>query len=279
MAKGQYELWRQDLPRARQSLSQALALSPRSAGVHAAMADYFFSAKDYDRAIAHYRKASALAIDRYPSPEIMIAVCLEAKGQGQAAEALLEDIIRRYPDDEWAYKTLCDLRYKRRDFPGLETAARRALRRFPRSESIFWIWTVAHQRQGRLAQAQAAARADPSLGGNPMAQYFLRLGERLTGDQTDVLRLLDQSMAEDVRRISAICARRGVKLVLASYPEERFDAVARTAREAGVPFIDFTRIFREQFRSSTEYMAWDHCHSNAAGYLVIARAFAQRLIR
>lgn len=277
MARGRYELWRQDLPRARRSLSEALALSPRSAQVQAAMADYFFSAKDYDRAIAHYRKASALATGRDPGHEIRIAVCLEAKGRGRDAEALLEDIIRRFPDDDWAYKTLCDVRYKRRDFHGLETAARRALRRFPDSESIFWIWTVAHERQGRLPQAVAAARADPSLADNPMAQYLNRLGGRLAGDKADFLRDLDRSMAEDVRRISAICARRGVKLILASYPEERFDAVARTAREAGVPFIDFTRIFRERFRSPKEYMAWDHCHSNAAGYLVIAQAFARRL--
>jgi hypothetical protein len=92
-------------------------------------------------------------------------------------------------------------------------------------------------------------------------------------------RKFDEWRAYEINRIIRACAERGKRLLLVSYPEDDYGCAA-LARAHGLPFVDQRASFVALLQSEPRnvYFAADDSHCNAAGYGVMARNVADRIV-
>lgn len=91
---------------------------------------------------------------------------------------------------------------------------------------------------------------------------------------------VDAWIREDIAAVAAECRRRGIRLVLMNYPRPtRFLGFKEAAAREGAAFVDNEAVFDVLRRQGVEagYFVPDQ-HCNAAGYGLIARALADKIL-
>jgi tetratricopeptide (TPR) repeat protein/tRNA A-37 threonylcarbamoyl transferase component Bud32 len=135
----------------------AVAIRPKSPGVHLNLGNALHDRGDLQGAVAAYREAIRLKPD-YAEAHSNLGITLRARGDLAGAEASYREAIRLKPDFAEAHSNLGNSLVARGDLPGAEVACREAIRIRPDLAGAHHNLGVALRARGDLRGAEAAYR-------------------------------------------------------------------------------------------------------------------------
>ena len=120
-------------------------------------------------------------------------------------------------------------------------AAAELLRAEPLDVSRFHLYAFCLKKAGRFEEAERLAEEVPALRGTRMYRYYAAQRVRREKLRRPLEELQDEQFSRDMTRVALAASRKGIPLVLSSYPEEEYAPVRRTAEKGGLPYADMLR--------------------------------------
>lgn len=189
-------------PAAADAAAAALALDPANETAHLLTAGVAAMRGDHGLATKHFRAAQALR----PSKETLLALgeCLRKAGDHAKSLAVLEEVVRNYPEHPNGYAQLAWTQEAKGDIDAAASLCRDAVQRFPLDVRAHVNYGQFLRRQGRIAEAEVIFRnAEAKFPGDVQVwDHLAALLATCPGREEESIACYQQAaaLAPDVRR-------------------------------------------------------------------------------
>ncbi|MFH1619922.1 MAG: tetratricopeptide repeat protein [bacterium] len=273
---------RHDADEAYKLVQKALAIQPYDFKVRMAVARHHFNRPDYHRAAGEMLKVAG--DKRFILQNFIPEIYLQAReGKKAGAFALKVPIRDRLPSTWWIIALYWEK--KGRDEKALK-ALEDGLRRYPKASVIANALLSHFLSKGKSIQELLKyGETIPEFKNSAFYAYYSKLlqDSRRTGKDPlllvkDSRSLLSELLGKDIMKTYKLTRKYGARLILASYPAERYQEVEKAAREYKIRYINFKKLFGKAFASKTEFISTDGCHCNTLGYRYMADILADEVL-
>jgi tetratricopeptide (TPR) repeat protein len=233
-------------------------------------------------AVAACRKALRLG----PSPRlapiyVQLAWAMSGMGDIPGSIRLCEQALKLYPWHEELHMQIVRGYKVLKDERSAILWCRRGLEVNPLSGPLFTEMAELYRRLGEIDRIAAYAVENPRVKDNPIYRSLQNYADVLEGSAggRNLTALTEASALMDVEEAIRLCRRRGVALVVGSYPEYEVPGLADVAAIYGVPYVRFRPLFAERFAARRDWVAADSVHCNSRGYGYMAEVLREELSR
>ena len=222
-----------DFTKAKKYFEQAIGMNPHSWEYRYELGRLY--EHEAETAIRHYREAARLN-PAVPHPHYGLGLLLKKVGKADEAEKEFKLALRAAPADADSLRRLAEL----------------------------------YSERGKGAQFSSLREEIPELSGSA---EFLKIEQ---GFKTGGGKIQSDPQADweaDIAAAVQAAKRAGVPVIVSSYPELNLPGMRAAAEGSGAKYVDLMPVFKREFKSRSEYIAYDEAHCNTRGYRAIAELF------
>ena len=242
----------------------------------ASMLAHLYKNTDSAKSLKYFRETLELRPD-YLYGMLHMASIYRLSGDSANFLRQIEALLKKDPNFVPAYTELAWYYYLKDDAEtGLEYFAK-AMALVPCSADTMSHMPFGYSELSRYLPV--LEKQTPMIRYNPFYRQMKQLAKRLgdgsiDNDEQAINQLTEQDMLEAIE----LAKRYKTKLLMCSYPERSLPGVLSAVKKRNVRYIDFASLFKQNFRSRNEYIAFDKDHCNTTGYRFMAERFADEIL-